>query len=210
MTMSEKDEPKQKQPFEHLDSTLIVVGIKGWFILLFCLILSLIVVIWSFLGTIPLVAIGKGVIFDPTVGNSIEIVTETNKKKFLIYGFYPLGKAQTIHPGMEARLEFPGIESGIRGVVTEILPYPVSESDSYMQKIPSPSLREYFLEGSLPTFLVIITPLLDPSILLEESSNKNPLMAIQSGMVGRVRIILDHIRPVSYFLPNITEIPEKK
>ncbi len=87
MALFEKDSIENITSLEHLDKALTVVSIKGWLFLLFSLLLSVGVVIWSFMGTIPIDVSGKGIVFDPV--NSFVIsskATGTVKKIYALGG----------------------------------------------------------------------------------------------------------------------------
>ncbi len=128
-----------------------------------------------------------------------------------ILGFFPLSSGQQIKQGMRVNIAFDqantSIYGTVEGLVKEVLDYPISSSDYYMQQIPSQPLREYLIEGTAPTIAVVITPVLDP----EETSGwkwtaaKGPAEPIKSGAIGELRIVLGEWKPITFLLPRLTK-----
>jgi len=50
---------------EQLDKLLIIVKIRGWLALLTLLMVIIAILVWSFMGQIPISATGKGILLDP-------------------------------------------------------------------------------------------------------------------------------------------------
>lgn len=255
------------------DAVMAVVSIRDWVALLFAALVLAAVVGWAFLGSIPISANGKGLVFNPTSflnvrsaqdgviqeisvqsgdsveagavlakiqgtqGDPFEIVApqagtidgvgamrgepvKTNEILFWlqspsapqdlqIYAFFSLDLGQLIKPGMKAKMSLNGVSSSrfgmLEGAVKEVLPYPISPSDFYLQQIPSARLREYLIGGTTPSFLVIVQPIPDPKTPsgLKWTSKQGPNRSIQSGMLGSVEIELADVRPISFLIPAL-------
>jgi len=192
-----KDSVEYIASIEHLDKALTVVTIKGWLFLLFSIILSVGIVVWAFLGVIPVAVSGKAIVFN------------SNSSSLEIYGFISLLEGPSIQPGMEARCALNAVDSSvygmIKGVVKQVLPYPVSVGDPFMQQIPSESLRQYLVKGELPSMLVVIDPILDTKTFsgFAWTSGDGPSIHVEPGMIGSVFITVDKIKPISYVIPTI-------
>ena len=187
-------------PLEHLDEAITVVGVKGWVFLASSLILFIPVILWAFLGTVPIAVTGKCLFFTPS----------NSQENLEIYGFLPLFASQSVHPGMEVECTLDAIDIGksgmLKGIVKEVVPYPVDPTERHMEQIPSQSLREYLLSGSsVPLVLVIAKPLAkdsDPSQFVW-TYGKDPAVPLQSGMTGEILITLSTARPISYVIPSL-------
>jgi len=188
---------------EHLDKALTVVSIKGWLFLLFSILLGIGVIIWAFIGSIPVNVQGKALLFDPS--NPLS----TNPQTLKIYAFIPLNEAAQIQSGMEAKCSLNTVNSStygmLRGTVREILPYPASLSDPLVKAIPSESLRKYLIGGDIPSMLILIDPIIDATTPsgLSWTSKEGPPEHLESGMIGLARITLDNVKPISYVIPSI-------
>lgn len=255
---------------EHLNRALTIVGIKGWFSLLFFVALTVITAIWAVMGSLPITVSGKAMMLDlkssfavqsqvrgvvkqvlvktgdhvkrgqvvlvvgttaltaPDEGAVVwievtqgeEVLPQQNvvwieklalPSDFKILGFFSLFSGQQIQPGMEARITLDTVSPErygmVKGVVKEVLPYPIGLFDSYMQHIPSKSLKEYLIDGSLPTILVVIAPILNPAAPsgFQWTSKQGPPLQIRSGTVGEARVILENVRPISYVIPSLVK-----
>lgn len=184
---------------ERLDKAITVVGIKGWAFLVCSLLLFIPVILWSFLGTIPIAVSGKCLFFDGGTSDKLEI-----------YGFVPFFAGQSIVPGMrvECALDVSDIgRSGMLvGVVKEVLPYPADLTEPHVAQIPSTSLQKYLLQetDSVPLALVIAEPLVDktdPSKFVW-TYNQAPMVQIRSGTTGTIDITLSRVKPISYIIPS--------
>jgi hypothetical protein len=131
----------------------------------------------------------------------------SNPGELKVYGFIPMSSASSIRPGMQVNCVLNGINHAsygmLRGVVKEVIPYPVSLTDATMQEIPSGSLRDYLIQGSVPSQLVIIDPILDSNTTsgFAWTTKEGPPSAIEPGMVGSVYITLEKVSPISYLIP---------
>jgi len=187
---------------EHLDKALTVVGIKGSLFLLFCVLLSICVIVWAVLGKIPIFIKGKGILFDTE-----HVYGKADPSTLKIYCFLPLMDAVSIQPGMKAKMAIDSIDVSaygmIQGVVKEISPYPVSLSDPLLKEIPSESLKEYLID-SIPMKLITIDPILNSSTVsgFDWDKKSGPPKPIESGMTGTVDITLKNVRPISYVIPS--------
>src|SRR3990167_1118576 len=152
--------PLQKESIEHLvslerlDTSLKVVGILGWLALFFFAAMTLVTLLWSVFGTIPLTVSGTCILFDLDSPGVLKILA-----------FLPLSSGQQVHPGMRVQTAVdivnPDDYGTIQGVVTEVSAYPVSVSDPVLQKIPSRALREFLVGGPLAAPLAVIEPIPD-------------------------------------------------
>lgn len=196
--------PSQKESIEHLvslerlDTSLKVVGIRGWLALFFFAAIALVTLIWSFLGSIPLTVSGKCLLIDLDSSGSLKILA-----------FLPLSSGQQVQPGMRVQTAIDIVDSDnygtIQGVVIQSSPYPVSASDPILQKIPSEPLREYLVQGPLPVLLAIVDPALDPKTVsgLKWTSLRGPPMTLSSGLLGKAGVILEEKPPISYVFPML-------
>jgi len=123
-----------------------------------------------------------------------------------IYALLPLTLGELVRVGMPTKCALDKVDSSryglLRGVVKEILPYPVDTSEYYLQRLPSPRLREYLLGGPEPYILIVIEPIANPHMIsgLEWTSKEGPPHIIISPELGGVRVILGEVRPLSYIL----------
>lgn len=62
--MGKKQTVEYIASLESLDQPLTVVSIKGWLFLLFSIVLCLCVILWAFVGTIPITVSGKSILLD--------------------------------------------------------------------------------------------------------------------------------------------------
>ena len=124
-----------------------------------------------------------------------------------IYAFLPLNLGELVRVGMPTKCALDKVDPSryglLRGVVKEVLPYPIDTSEYYLQRLPSPRLREYLLSGPAPYLLIVITPVLNPDTVsgLEWTSKDGPPHMIFLPELGAVRVILGEERPLSYILP---------
>lgn len=203
---------RETSAIENLDEAITVVGVKGWTFLAASLVLFIPLILWAFLGTIPIAVSGKCLLFNPSVSGP-----SSGSGNLEIYGFLPLFAAQRIQVGMEVECALDAIDTSqagmLKGVVKEIFPFPVDLAESHMEQIPSQSLKEYLLSGSsVPLILVIAEPLADSKVSAEYSwTYKNaPHIPLQSGMTGTVTITLSRERPISYIIPPLSNASSKK
>lgn len=182
---------------EHLDKALTVVSIKGWLFLLFSILLGVSVLVWSFVGTIPITIDGKAALLT------------TEGQSFKIYGFFSMLEGARIQPGMEVKIAFNTIKTSqygmMKGVVKEVDLFPVSVNDPAMMEIPSESLREYLVAGKMPNLLVAIDPTRDPKTVsgFAWTSQEGPPIQVEAGMIGTAKVNLEQIKPISLVIPTI-------
>ncbi len=256
---------------EKINSALVVVRIKGWIVLSFCLFILIILMGWGFFGSIPLVAKGRAVLFNAkttmqlrspmagvvkrvvetggaevSAGDPLIIVQNTEGEEVVlqapidgsvvwvdaivgggvsegqplltvqgipavdgleIYAFLPLNLGELVRVGMPTKCVLDKVDPSryglLRGVVKEILPYPIDSSEYYLRRLPSPRLREYLLSGPAPYLLIVIEPVVNPNTIsgLEWTSKEGPPHMIVPPELGAVRVILGEERPLSYILP---------
>ncbi len=193
----------EASPFEQFEEAITVVGIKGWIFLASSLLLFVPIIVWSFLGTVPIAVMGECLFFDPSDSSRTENLE--------IYGFLPFVASQSIYPGMEVKCSVDSL--GIRkaglliGVVKEVLPYPVDLTEKHMEQIPSTSLKTYLLSSSSePLALVIAKPLVhkNDSSKFVWTYGRDPMIHLQSGMTGMITITLNRDRPISYVFPSLS------
>jgi HlyD family secretion protein len=74
---------------EQLDKLLVIVKIKGWIALVCILGVTFAIILWSFFGSIPIAATGKGILLDPqglraiysqAEGRVVQILTQTGSE----------------------------------------------------------------------------------------------------------------------------------
>jgi len=266
--LSEQQGLEQIRSLDKIDVSLTIVGVRGWFVLAFFLALMTGVIIWSFLGSIPVEVTGKAILFEP--GSVTEIVSDKrgliadilvkagdlvkegdplliladgeaiqapaegtiawvgvieneqltptsvigwiqrayNPEKLEIYAFIPLFSGEQVKVGMQAKTELdiaPADKFGaILGKVEEVQPYPVSLSDRRLQQIPSESLRQYLVQGTLPNILVTIKPALDPDSPSGLKWTHGFPETIRPGATGNIRILLEKKKPISYVCPALS------
>lgn len=134
---------------------------------------------------------------------------QVDPENLKILVFVPLFLEQQIKPGMVALAELDIADSEkygrIQGKVEEIVPYPIDESDLFLQKIPSISLRKYLLEGPVPSVMVIVNPDKDPASPsgLKWTSKVSPPNKVQPGTIGEAIITLENVEPIRYLIPSI-------
>lgn len=124
-----------------------------------------------------------------------------------IFAFIPLASGQLIQSGMPAKLELylynPEKYGMVLAEVERVMPYPISPTEYYMQKIPSIPLKNYLMGENLSNVLVVIKPKLDPNTYsgLAWTSGKGPPAHIESSLLGKVRVTLEEVKPIQYVLP---------
>lgn len=203
-----KKKTQEITSIENLDEAITVVGVKGWVFLAGSLLLFVPIILWAFLGTIPIAVTGKCLLFDPS--------NSQGRENLEIYGFLPLFAGQSILPGMEVECSLDAIETGktgmLKGVVKEIFPFPVDLTEQHMEQIPSLSLRKYLLSGSnIPLILIIAAPLREnDSSKFVWTYGKEPPLRLQSGMTGMIAITLSREKPISYVIPSLLSSSGKK
>lgn len=198
--MPNKEEPndtilqnvEQITALQELHKSIRVITIKGWLSLVFIALFFFGALFWSFVGKLPITVEGKGIILQDQT----------------IFGFFPLFSGQQIQNGMRATVSLDSVDTShfgrIEGVVKKIYHYPVNEEDAVMQEVPSASLREYLIQGPVPTILVVIEPLRDSRAAtgLQWTSKTGPKGPILEGSVGQVEITLKTIKPINYVIPK--------
>lgn len=174
--------------FQELHKSVRVITIKGWVALAFIAVFFFAVVIWSFVGRLPVTVDGKGVLL------------ETRE----ILGFFSLYSGQQIKAGMHATVSLDSVDASrygrIEGIVREVSTYPVSADD--LQQIPSRSLREFLTAGKIPTIMVVIDPIRSDTGL-KWTSKRGPKEQILDGSVGEVEVTLKIIKPINYVIPQV-------
>lgn len=124
-----------------------------------------------------------------------------------IFAFIPLGPGQLIKPGMSAKCALNLYSSQkygmVLGKVQQVMPYPISPDEYYMQKIPSMPLKNYLIGNDLSNVLIIIDPILDSSTYsgLAWTSGDGPQAHIEPSILGTARVTLEEVKPISYVLP---------
>jgi hypothetical protein len=189
---------EQITSMEDLHKTLRIVNIRGWLSFAFIALIVVAAIVWAFVGRLPVSVTGKCV-----------VVHGENGFPLTILGFVPLLSGQQIHPGMEAKILLDSIDTArygmIEGRVQEISSYPIDAKTSVLQQIPSASLREYLTEGSAPTTLLVIEPVLDPQTVsgLKWTSKTGPPTPVTEGSIGEAIVILKTLKPISYVIPQL-------
>ena len=124
-----------------------------------------------------------------------------------IFAFIPLGPGQLVKPEMQVKCALNLFNSEkygmVLGKVRQVMPYPISPEEYYMQKIPSKPLKNYLMGNNLSNVLVIIDPVLDPNTYsgLAWTSGDGPHAHIEPSLLGTARITLEEVKPISYVLP---------
>ncbi len=269
MDMNQDKFLEKARAIERLDTTLKVVGVKGWVVLIFFIALLGLTLAWSVMGSIPITISGKCIVFAPessirirssftgkitgvavkigdqvhegspiatleggetivspaegtiswvdvVTGSVVEpegIVAWVQKpsppESLTILGFFPLYSGQQIKNGMKANISLDQVDAArygmAKGIVTEVLDYPIAPDDYYMQKIPSAPLRTYLISGSTPTIGVVVKPEIDPHNPSgwKWTSEAGPKQAIPPGSIGEMRIILDQWKPIAFLFPSL-------
>lgn len=88
MSLFKKEALERISSVEHLEQAATVVGVKGWLVLLFFILLTALVLAWSIVGSIPITASGNCIIFDPD--SVISINSNVTARVKTIY--VPLGE----------------------------------------------------------------------------------------------------------------------
>ncbi|MDE3045514.1 MAG: hypothetical protein KGJ02_02570 [Verrucomicrobiota bacterium] len=191
-----KESIEQLVSLERLDASLKVVGIRGWAALFFCVAIVILGLLWSILGSIPLTVSGKAILFDIDSPGELKILA-----------FVPLDAGQQVKAGMQVQTSLDVVDADdygmIQGVVEQVSSYPISPADPSLQSIPSASLRDYLVSGSLPSLLVVVKPAADAETTSgwKWTSPKGPPIPVKAGMLGEARITIEEMAPIEYVLP---------
>ncbi|HSX14258.1 MAG TPA: hypothetical protein VLE96_07575 [Chlamydiales bacterium] len=172
---------------QELHKSARVISINGWVALVFVAALFCGILIWSFVGRLPVTVNGKGILLQDQA----------------ILGFFSLYSGQQIKAGMHATVSLDSVDSSrygrIEGIVRHVPTYPVSADD--LQQVPSRSLREFLTGGKLPTIMVEIEPIRNDQGL-QWTSKKGPSGKLLEGSVGEVEVTLQIIKPIHYVIPK--------
>ncbi len=177
--------------FQELHKSARVITIKGWIALVFAALFFVCVVVWAFIGKLPIIAAGKSILLE-------------NQR---VLGFFSLYSGQQIQKGMYATVSLDTVDSArfgrIKGVVREVSIYPVSAND--LLEIPSQPLRGYLTAGKLPTIMVEIELLKDEKTKtgLQWTTQTGPQEPLLEGSVGEAEVTLKIIRPINYVIPKV-------
>ncbi len=190
--------PKQSlhPSFQSVDEAVTVVGFKGWIFLGCSFFLFIPILLWAFLGQIPISVAGRCLFFSP------------QSEQMQIYGFVPFLAGQSIHEGMEVECSIDAVEISemVKATVKTVLPFPVDMLEPHVAQIPSNTLKSYLLQETegMPLALVIAEPLKDPQDPLKFVGTYGRISenALHSGNTGTMVVTVNKVTPISYVIPS--------
>jgi len=188
---------------KELQEQLVILSFKYWVALATLGVLFFCAILWGFLGKVPILSIGKAIVFD---ANKIEGTKNAQESPY-IFGVMPFSTGEQIREGMKVKVALASIDvkkyGYLLGVVDEVFPYFLSFEQSPLHQLSSKELIAFLFPPQQPFVMIKIRPTPNPHTFTgyEWSTKQGPPFPIIEGSVGTVAVILEEAKPLSFFLP---------
>ncbi|MEM1283241.1 MAG: hypothetical protein AAGG81_06775, partial [Chlamydiota bacterium] len=142
-------------------------------------------------------------------GQSIVLMekTLTEEKDYVFYCYTSSSDGSKVKVGSDAYLELTLVDPQkfgyLKGVVTSVSQYPVSDSRIF-SVVHSEELLAFLKAENNAVIELVVNPVRDPDTPsgFSWTSGKGPNIEIQTGLLASVRVTVDKRRPISYIFPE--------
>lgn len=186
---------EQASSVEQLDQLMQVVNLRDWLPLASVGALLAAVLMWSFMGRIPMFTSAKGILLNST----------THPNQLISVSYFPIGQGKQIQPGDRILIvpetiniqEFGGLEA----TVTEVSPMAVTQAAALQRANGNQELAQLIYT---PASIEVIAQLIpDPATATgyQWSMSQGPKTKLSSEIPTTSQVLLQEKAPITYVFP---------